>query len=501
MMLQSCSCCGSNSSPALSRRQFLCTTAATAVAASSLAGPLVGTAAAQQPVSSPLAGRAILIKGGCVLSLDRTVGDFEQADVLVEGGKISAVRPNIDAPNAEVIDASKAIVMPGMVDTHRHMWQGFLRNALPDGSLEDYRNVIQRKFGANMTAEDVYAADHLSALGAIDAGVTCILDWSHIHNTPEHSDAAIKGLADSGVRAVFAYGNPQNDTGRYWEMKGHKFPEDIARLRKQYFSSEDQLLTLYMAAPSASTELILGSFKAARDVGARISIHVGVGEFGRNALLEKLNAEKALKSDTTYIHCCTLNDTEWKLIRDTGGTVSIASYVETLMGHGNPPIQKAIDTGIRPSLSVDVETSVPNDFFQQMRTVLSLQKNEVWARRLAGDKNAPKFLTAREVLEFATVEGARANGLDRKIGTLAPGKDADIILLRTDRLNVMPMNNAVGAVVTSMGAQNVDTVLIAGKVMKRNGQLVGVDWDRITRLGNEAQARAYKAANIPNRRI
>jgi 5-methylthioadenosine/S-adenosylhomocysteine deaminase len=136
-----------------------------------------------------------------------------------------------------------------------------------------------------------------------------------------------------------------------------------------------------------------------------------------------------------------------------------------------------------------------------MRTVFSLQKNEVWARRLAGDKNPPKFLTAREVLEFATVEGARANKLERKIGSLTPGKEADIILLRTDMLNVMPMNNAVGAVVTSMGPQNVDTVLIAGKVMKRKGQLVGVDWARLTRLGNEAQARNYKNADVPNKRI
>jgi cytosine/adenosine deaminase-related metal-dependent hydrolase len=303
------------------------------------------------------------------------------------------------------------------------------------------------------------------------------------------------------VRAVFAYGNPQNETGRFWEMKGHKFPDDIARLRKQYFSSEDQLLTLYMAAPSSAPEIILESFKAGRDVGARISIHVGVGEFGRNALLEKLNAQNALKSDTTYIHCCTLNDTEWKLIRDTGGTISIAGYIEMLMGHGTPPIQKALDTGIRPSLSVDVETTAPNDFFNQMRAIFSLQKNEVWARRLAGDKNPPAFLKVRDVLEFATVEGARANGLERKVGTLTPGKEADIILLRTDLLNVTPMNNAVGAVVTSMGPQNVDTVLIAGKVMKRGGQLVGVDWDRITRLGNEARERNYRNANVPLKRI
>ena len=391
--------------------------------------------------------------------------------------------------------------MPGFVDTHRHMWQGFLRNVLPDGSLEDYRNVMQRKFGATMTPDDVYAADLVSALGAIDSGVTCVLDWSHIGTSPAHTDACIKGLQDLGVRAVFAYGAGQNETGRVMEIATAKYPGDIARLRKQYFSSDNQLVTLYLAALGGTPEATLSQFKTARDVGARISIHVGVGEFGRNALLEKLHAAGGLKDDTTYIHCCTLNDTEWKLMRDTGGTVSIAGYVETLMGHGNPPTQKAIDLGIRPSLSVDVETSVPNDFFTQMRTIFSLQKNEVWARRLAGDKNPPKFLTVREVLEFATIEGARANGLDKKIGSLTPGKEADIIMLRTDRLNVMPMNNAVGAVVTSMTAANVDTVLIAGKVVKRNGQLVGVDMKRIARLTREAQARNYKAAGIPDRRI
>jgi 5-methylthioadenosine/S-adenosylhomocysteine deaminase len=492
-----CPCC--LPTDGLSRRQFLCTTAAGVAAA-----PLVTAAAgseAQAATKPAQAGRPILIKGGCVLSLDKTIGDFEQADVLVEGKKITAVKPNISAPNAQVIDASNRIVMPGMVDTHRHMWQGFLRNVLPDGSLDDYRNVVQKTFGAKMVPDDVYAADYVSALGAIDAGVTCILDWSHIQNSPAHSDACIKGLQDSGVRAIFAYGAGQNESGRVMEIATAKYPGDIARLRKQYFSSDDQLVTLYLAALGGTPEATLSQFKAARDVGARITIHVGVGEFGRNALLEKINALNGLKDDTTYIHCCTLNDTEWKLIRDTGGTVSIASYVETLMGHGHPPIQKAIDNGIRPSLSVDVETSVPNDFFTQLRTVLSLQKNDVWARRLAGEKDAGKFLTAREVLEFATVEGARANGLDKKIGSLTPGKEADIILLRTDLLNTMPINNAVGAVVTSMTAQNVDTVLIAGKIMKRDGKLVGVDMKKVAKLARDAQARNYKAAGVPDKRV
>jgi 5-methylthioadenosine/S-adenosylhomocysteine deaminase len=430
-----------------------------------------------------------------VLTLDRAIGDSEAADVLIEGKTISAVRPNITAPNAEIVDAARMIVMPGVVDTHRHMWQGILRNVLPDGSLEDYRDVIQRTFGAKYTPDDVYAGDLCSALGAIESGVTCILDWSHIHNSPAHTDAAVKALFDSGGRAIFAYGNGQNETGRYWEIATTKFPEDIVRLRKQYFSSDDQLVTLFLAAPGGSPEQVLPPFKAARDVGARITIHVGVTPAGATGLLEKLNAAKALGADTTYVHCCTLNDTEWKLIRDTGGTISIAGYVESLMGHGIPPIQKAIDLGIRPSLSVDVETSVPNDFFSQMRTVFSLQKREVWERRRAGDKNPPAFLTVREVLEFATIEGARANGLDRKIGTLTPGKEADIILLRTDRLNVMPFNNAVGAVVTNMGPQNVDTVLIAGKVMKRGGQMVGLDFARL----QASATRPATASMLPQR--
>src|SRR5437016_1100760 len=230
MPAQACGCTGR-----FSRRQLL----STALAAPALAAG-AKLAQAQQPSSA--SGRPLLIKGGCVLTLDRAVGDFERADVLIEGQRISAVRPDISAPGAEVIEAGDTIVMPGFVDTHRHMWQGILRNVLPDGSLEDYRNVVQRTFGAKYTPDDVYAGDLFSALGAIDSGVTCVLDWSHIHNTPEHTDAAVKALTESGVRAVFAYGNAQTVDGRWWEAKGAKFPNDIARLRKQYFSSDDQLV-------------------------------------------------------------------------------------------------------------------------------------------------------------------------------------------------------------------------------------------------------------------
>ena len=363
-----CPCCMPRAG--VSRRQFLCTTAAGVAATPLMAAATSGEAeAAKRPAQCTQAGRPILIKGGCVLSLDKDIGDFEKADVLVEGKKISAVKPNISAPNAQVIDASKCVVMPGFVDTHRHMWEGFLRNSLPDGSLLDYINLIQKKFGANYIPEDAYIANLLSTLGCIDVGVTTVLDWSHIQNSPEHTDAAIKGLQESGVRSVFAYGYPQTASGNWKDAPKQKYPGDIARLRKQYFSSDDQLTTLFLASPGGAPQDVVNIWKAARDVGAPITIHVGVGEFGKSAFLEKVHAIEPLRSDTTYVHACTLNDTEWKLIKDSGGTVSMAGYVEKLMGHGNPPIQKVIDLGIRPSLSVDVETSVPNDFFNQMRSI------------------------------------------------------------------------------------------------------------------------------------
>jgi cytosine/adenosine deaminase-related metal-dependent hydrolase len=189
------------------------------------------------------------------------------------------------------------------------------------------------------------------------------------------------------------------------------------------------------------------------------------------------------------------------MIADTGGTFSLAGYVEMIMGDGTPPVQKVLDLGLRPSLSIDVETTAPGDLFTQMRTILALQHNNLWMRGLAGDKNLPKLLTARDVIEFATVEGARANHLDRKVGTLTPGKEADLILLRTDRFSIMPMNSATGAIVASMSASNVDTVLIAGKVMKRNNQMVGVDYHKMANLVEASRDYIMRNANYERAKL
>jgi 5-methylthioadenosine/S-adenosylhomocysteine deaminase len=420
----------------------------------------------------PAAGTSTLLKGGRVLSLDRSVGDFDKADVLIQGSKIASVQPNIRA-SGKVIDASNMIVMPGFIDTHRHAWEGPLRNILPDGILSDYTRDITGTARAAYRPEDAYIGDLVIALGAINAGVTTMLDWSHIGNSPEHTDAAIRGLRESGIRGVYAFGGGAPGPA-------NQFPQDIRRLRKQYFSSEDQLLTLAMAAGVSPAD-----WAVAREVGAPITVHVN----GANQLLPIADA---VRSDVTCVHANNLTEAEWQLVAKAGAHISIACPIEMEMGHGIPAIQPALDHGIRPSLSVDVETEMPGDFFTQMRAVFTLQRMQRLARERAGEKTLPPLLKTREVVEFATVQGAIDNRLDRKAGSLTPGKDADIIMLRTDQINVMPVNNAYGAVVLNMDTSNVDTVFIAGKMLKSQGKLIGVDMARITRLLN--QSREYLIA-------
>jgi cytosine/adenosine deaminase-related metal-dependent hydrolase len=435
----------------------------------------------------------ILLQNGIVLTLDNQIGNFDQADVLIEGSKIAAVGPNLDASDAEVIDASNMIVMPGFIDTHRHIWQGIIRNMGVDHALGDYFANIMGRLSPVYRPQDAYAGNYVSALGAIDAGITTLLDWSHIQITPEHTDAAINALQESGIRGVFGYGTPSLTTTDWWQSSGTNHAENIKRIAKQFFSSKDQLLSLARAprGPDLTPyETAVEDWNLAREVGIRITVHVGVGQYGGLGNVGKMGRDGYLGPDTTYIHCNALSVEEFQMIADTGGTVSVSSSIEMQMGHGIPPIQRMLDHGIRPSLSVDVETAIIGDMFTQMRSVYAIQ------RALAHERveQVPSLITARDVLEFATIEGARANDLLDKVGTLTPGKEADIILLRTDRLNVMPVNDPIGAVVLGMDTSNVDSVFIAGEAKKRQGELVGIDLNAVQRMVTESRDYVVRAS-------
>ncbi|QSB13626.1 amidohydrolase family protein [Natronosporangium hydrolyticum] len=438
----------------------------------------------------------ILIRGGTVVTVDPTLGNFRTGDVLIEDTRIAAVGPQLEVTDAEVVDATGMVVMPGFIDTHRHLWEGILRNIGTDVPLEGDTSYLAFVLGTLAPAyrpADIYAGNLVSALGAINAGITTVLDWSHNLTSPEHADAAISALRESGIRSVFAYGFPWHGE---WDPEQ---PAWFTRVANEHFNSDDQLLTLALAPHGPEftpPEVTKAHWDLAREVGARITVHVGVGSFGKHDKLGEAGRAGLLGPDTTYIHCTTLNDDEVQMIVDTGGTISLAVPVEMLMGHGMVPTQRFLDRGLAPSLSVDVETNVPADMFTQMQSAMALQHALVFDRQLAGEEAVPDAVTTRDVLRWATLEGARANGLEHRTGSLSVGKQADVILLRTDLINVLPVNDPIGAVVMGMDTSNVDSVFVAGQPRKRHGQLLDVDLTRVTALAEASRDHVVSASGF-----
>ncbi len=487
---------------ALSRRSVL------GLGAAALAMGLV-SGAAPSPARAQAAPRGRkLLQGGTVMTLD---GDWEPftGDVMIEDGIIRAVSRSIAAEDAEIVDCAGKIVMPGFIDTHHHMWEGAFRSSGTDQMLNDYFMAKLVALSPHLTPEDVYIANRLSALAALNAGITTTLDWSHIANSPAHTDAAIAALKDTGTRAVYAYAPSMN----YQGAEPNPYPQDIFRLRREHFASDDALVTLAMGAmgpefagrtPEEAVQNALFEWDIARhpDVQARLSVHVGVGAGGATEPLKRLDAalrgagKRGLADDTTYIHCVRVTDEELGMIVDTGGTMSLAIPISMTMGMGTPPVERLrrIAPDYRYSLSVDVPTNQGTDMFSKMKALFMLQRS----LRTQADPEACLFtffqdpaecrdgmITAREVLEAATVEGARANGLSDRTGTLSAGKQGDIVLLDARRIDMGPMNDPVRLVATAMDTSHVDSVMVAGQFRKRDGHLVGVDVGKVL---DEAEA-------------
>ena len=423
-------------------------------------------------------GQRILIKGGTVLSMDDAVGSFATGDVLIEGTRIVEVAPVIDAPGATVIDAAGKVVMPGFVDTHHHQFETALRSQLAHGILinderpenqSNYYDDILQRFSVVYRPEDVYINELFGGIAQLDAGVTTVMDVSQIHHSPEHSDAAIEGLRDAGLRAVFGYFEGWGEQAQY--------PHDARRIKEQWFSSGDQLLSMVIGGEIYQPGYE-EAWKVGRELGLPIALHV-VGTFGMRETFDALAAADQFGDDNIFIHMTGMSDEAWQKAADAGAHVSLAVPIEMHMRHGTPPIQKALDLGMSLSLSTDVECTMAADPFTQMRGLVTLQRMQVNEAALAGDLDHPTLMQCVDALRHATIEGARGLGLDQTTGSLTPGKDADIVLLDAGAINVAPLNNAAGAVVTLMDRSNVDTVMVAGSIKKWRGQLLGFDVDRL----------------------
>lgn len=443
----------------------------------------------------------IVIRNALVLSMDPAIGKLDKGDILIEGKKIVDVKPDLGAvADALVVDAAEMIAIPGFVDGHRHCWQSLLRASAVDWTLAQYFAGVRTVLGDRYTPEDMYIANLLAGLESIECGITTVFDFSHNNNSPAFADGAIRGLMDSGARAVFGYG----DSNIGWNPVS-SLPmdyNDVRRVRRQYFASDDQLVTMALASrgPQFSEyDLTVEELRLAREFGLYITMHVGDGLWGRSHPIQRLDAEKLLGADLTYVHCNHLLDEEYRIMADTGGVCVMSPEVELNMGHGNLAVLKLMQVGIRPALSIDINTSASGDMFSQMKTVLSGARSVVNARALIEEVVVdPLPIMASDVLEFATVQGAHACKLDGKIGSITPGKEADIVLIGTDTLGMTPMNNPVGIIVEGAHPGNVDSVFIAGKAVKRGGKLVGVDVQAVRRKIVATRDALYERTGVPS---
>jgi cytosine/adenosine deaminase-related metal-dependent hydrolase len=409
-----------------------------------------------------------------------------RADILVEGERIAEVAPHIDAADAEVIDAGSMIVLPGFVDTHRHVWQTQLRTVATDWSLFDYFAQMRLMYSAFYEPDDVFLGNHVGALEALDAGITTLVDHCHILHTPEHSDEAVRGLEQSGIRAVFCYGLFESPSYREDARRAALAPDwrrgDARRIRRDELASSDARVTMGFAPfeiDARPYDTNVEEIAFGRELGAqRISCHVAMGAYDAGQrFVERLGKDRLLGEDLLFVHGAALTDDELRMMADTGAAVSATPETEMQMGMGFPVALRARDAGVRSSLGVDIVSNYSGDMFAQMRLCLQASRaldNLEYERR----GRAPRRirLAARDVLDLATRGGAEAAGLASRAGTIESGKQADLVLIRTDSIHMTPAVDAIGAVVLNANASDVDTVFVAGSCVKKDGKLVGVDW-------------------------
>jgi 5-methylthioadenosine/S-adenosylhomocysteine deaminase len=447
----------------------------------------------------------ILLKGGTVVSVDPAVGDLRTGDVLVEDDRIAGVEVGIEA-DAEVVDCTGKIVIPGFVDTHRHTWETAIRNCAPNATLDDYFVEVLDTFAPLYRAEDVHASNVAGSLECLNAGITTLVDWSHINNTPDHPDAAVTALQETGIRAQYAYGSANTSLEKYWFFSAEEIPgDDVRRIRETYFSSDDGLLTMGLATRGpgfTQDQVVQHEWALARELGIPLTVHVAMGRMaGRFAMVEQLDRLGLLGPDTTFVHCCYFSDHEWKRVAETGGTISIAAQVELQMGHGWPPVNKSHQFGLRPSLSTDVVTTVPGDMFTQIRAAFAAERARVNAVCWEADTGVPdSMLTARKMLEIATVNGAHVAGLEDKVGSLTPGKKADVVVIDATALNVAPVIDPVAAVTLCADVSNIEHVIVDGVFRKRDFRLLA-DVDRartaVENASNYLVETAASAKKVP----
>ncbi|WP_411906864.1 amidohydrolase family protein [Rhizobium mayense] len=420
----------------------------------------------------------ILFKGGTILTMDKTVGNFAIGDLLVEHGRIAAIGQNLAVTDATVIGASDSIVMPGLVDAHHHMWLGAMRRMMPDvHDLFAYIDVVAETLGCHYRPLDIYLNTRLTALACLDAGITTVIDACHSSRSPEHTDAALDALDGSGIRALHMVGAAMDK-----KASSAHIPGDLKRLADNWNRGNG------LVRVGLFGQLNLDWWEVARNLDMRI-----LTEFiGDLAKLGPEFAEKGvLGPHNIFNHCTRIPQETWRLLANAGVNITVNPRSDALFGFDDESFayQQAIDHGLTPAVGIDLDTAFGSDMFGEMHALFLQQRAAMRYRKFRGEDNVPLPITVERVLEAATVNGARAAGLESEIGSLTSGKQADIIMVRVDGVAVIPVNNAVGTIVQAVERSDVDTVMVAGEIRKRGGKLVGTD---LTKLSSEiTESRDY----------
>ena len=422
-------------------------------------------------------GRPVVLRNGTVLTMDDRKSVLKGADVLVVDEQIAAVGPDLDVPEGTLeIDASRGIVMPGMIDTHRHMWQTAMRGYGADWTLTQYFVWYYLSHGKVFRPEDVYAGNLLSGIESLDAGVTTTVDWSHGLQTTQHAEAAVDALEAVPGRFVLAYGNIQAGP---WEWATSPEFKDFVSRR---ITPGNDMLGFQMAFDVTGDPTFpeRAAFEVARDLGAPVTTHAGVWGATSDDGIRLMHDNGFANTDTIYVHAATLNEDSYQRIAATGGTVSVSTESEQSCGQGYPPTWILRSHDIPVALSMDTSVWWSGDLFSAMRSTLGADRSrEHLEAHAKGDTVTNCHLRAEQVVEWATIGGARALGLGDKVGSIEVGKKADVVLIKNDSSPVMfPLLNPYGHVVFQAQRGDVHTVLVNGRIVKHEHKLVGVDLER-----------------------
>jgi cytosine/adenosine deaminase-related metal-dependent hydrolase len=428
----------------------------------------------------------LLIRNGTIMSLDPAIGDRRDCDVLIENGLIAAIGKGFADGGAEIVDAGGMIVMPGLVNAHMHTWQTAIRGIAGDWTLFEYGRNMHAGLAARFSPEDVYISTLVGALNQINSGVTTLFDWCHNNPTPAHSDRAIDALLESGIRAVFGHGTPKPRLDAAGVPIGeHLHPEDeVQRIGEERLPGNNGLVSLALCIRGpdlASYEATAADIRLAQKYGLIASFHIG-GRMMANRKtkdgIKRLAKDGLLGPHINSVHSNKLTDAELALLADAGASFTSTPEVEMQMGHGLPVTGRVLGLSRQISIGIDVETNIGSELLWAARFALQLQRGlDNIAVNNAGNEISGVSIGARQALGWVTIDGAKALRKEDQIGSLTPGKQADIILVRSTDLNVFPSFAPAETVLFQSNSANVDTVIIGGRIMKRDGRLAVADLD------------------------